>query len=131
MKTNITRTAKLQAALDFWQTTPTGRPTTAGTFDAADIAFEAECAEHVLAKAGIPPRLRRGTTVLTHARTGTRQWNYLTTVVALRRGVDGWFVTDIMRYRVGNIRRVRISPPEGFDAYEHGRRVLRAAGMVA
>ncbi|GAA2570527.1 hypothetical protein [Microbacterium binotii] len=131
MKVNVADTEKVQAALDEVQVTRTGKPSTAGVYDASEVRREAEAAEYALEKAGIPVSLRKGATVVAHQRTGTKNWSYGTSVIFLERGKSGWFVTGVVRDRVGDERRVRIYPPTGFDLRMHAQRVLRNAGMVA
>lgn len=131
MKANIADTEKVQAALDEVQVTATGKPSTAGVYDADGVQREAEAAERALEKAGIPVSLRKGATAVAHQRTGTKNWSYGTTVVFLERGTSGWFLTGIVRDRVGDERRVRIYPPQGFDLRRHAQRVLRSAGVMA
>ena len=131
MKVNVADTEKVQAALDEVQVTRTGKPSTAGIYDADEVRREAEAAERSLERAGIPVSLRKGATVVAHQRTGTKNWSYGTTVIFLERGTSDWFVTGVVRDRVGDERRVRIYPPTGFDLRMHAQRVLRNAGMVA
>lgn len=127
MKTNVNRIEKVQEALDHGQ-----KGKRAGLFYSADmVAGEAEAAEKALADAGIRPFLRQGSTVIAHARVGTKHWAAPTTTVHLKRGVDNWFLTDIVRGEVWDERRVRIYPPTDFDLATHARRVLRAAGVEA
>ena len=131
MKVNVADTVKVQSALDEVQVTRTGKPSTAGVYDADEVRREAEAAEYALEAAGIPASLRKGATVVAHQRKGTKNWSYGTTVVFLERGTSGWFVTGIVRDRVGDERRVRIYPPKGFDLRMHAQRVLRNAGVAA
>lgn len=131
MKINISRTEKVQVALDEVQVTRTGRASTAGVYDADEVRREAEAAEYALEKAGIPVSLRKGATVVAHERVGTKKWMYSTSVIYLERGTDAWFLTGVRRDRVGDVRRVRICTPTGFDYEAHAARVLRNAGMVA
>lgn len=131
MKTNVARAAKVQDELDRVQTTPTGRASTAGVYDADGVRREAEAAEYALEAAGIPASLRKGATAVAHERVGTKDWSYRTTVIYLERGTDSWFVTDIVRDRARDERRVRIYPPEGFNYEAHAQRVLRNAGVMA
>lgn len=131
MKVNVADTAKVQEALDGVQTTPTGRPSAAGIYDADGVRREAEAAEYALEAAGIPASLRKGATAVACERVGTKSWSYRTTVIYLERGTSDWFVTGIARHRARDERRVRIYPPKGFDLCVHAQRVLRSAGVMA
>lgn len=131
MKINVATAAKVQSELDRVQTTPTGRPSAAGIYDADGVRREAEAAEGALEAAGIPASLRKGATAVAHERVGTKDWSYRTTVIYLERGTSDWFVTGVVRDRARDERRVRIYPPKGFDYEAHAQRVLRNAGVTA
>lgn len=68
MKTNVATATKVQSALDEVQVTRTGKPSTAGIYDADGVRREAEAAEYALEAAGIPASLRKGATAVAHER---------------------------------------------------------------